>query len=365
MGLGAVEKGGLRLRSASGVASLLASFPHAVSFIAEKPTSYGGSPARSETPRLLDRVRRVIRSRQYSSKTEKTYTSWIRRYVLYHGKRHPSEMGPEEIRAFLSHLASDQHVSASTQNQALSALLFLYRHVLNAEIGWVDDIQPARRSQHLPVVLTRAEVAAVLRHLHGVSWLMASLMYGSGLRLMECCRLRVKDVDFARREIHVREGKGHKDRVSVLPRRLHQPLVQHLVKVRDVHRRDLSDGCGSVELPGALTRKYPRAAWEWGWQWVFPASRQYADRVTGELKRHHRHESVLQREMKEAVRSSGIAKNASCHTLRHSFATHLLESGGDIRTIQELLGHRDVSTTMIYTHVLNRGGLGVRSPLDD
>lgn len=339
--------------------------PHAISYVREKRTPYGVPRSSATAPRLLERVRRVIRSRHYSPKTEKTYVSWIRRYVLYHGKRHPAEMGPEEIRAFLSHLASEKRVSASTQNQALSALLFLYRDVLNAEIGWVDGIKPAQPSQRLPVVLNRDEVAVLLRHLGGTSWLMASLMYGAGLRVMECCRLRVKDLDFAKHEIRIRDGKGRKDRVTVLPRKLHHPLAQHLQRVREIHRRDLADGCGAVELPGALARKYPRAAWEWGWQWVFPASRHYADRLTGELRRHHRHESVLQREVKEAVRSAEIAKNASCHTLRHSFATHLLESGADIRTIQELLGHRDVSTTMIYTHVLNRGGLGVRSPLDD
>jgi integron integrase len=273
-------------------------------------------------------------------------------------------MGTDEVREFLSWLATEKQVSASTQNQALSALLFLYRDVLGGEIGWIDKIVPAKRSQHLPVVLTPSEVRAVLGHLKGTSWLMASLMFGTGLRLMECCRLRVKDVDFERGEIVVRDGKGRKDRVTMLPDSLKEPLRTHLVRVQEQHVRDLAEGTGAVALPGALERKYPAAAREWGWQWVFPAGRFYADRETGELRRHHRHESVLQRDVKDARRKAGISKPASCHTLRHSFATHLLESGTDIRTIQELLGHRDVTTTMIYTHVLNKGGLGVKSPLD-
>lgn len=304
------------------------------------------------------------RTRHYSPKTEKSYVAWIRRFVVFHGKRHPTEMGADEVRAFLSWLATEKCISASTQNQALSALLFLYRDVLGGEIGWIDNIVPAKRATRLPVVLTIAEVRTLLGQLKGTSWLMASLMYGSGLRLMECCRLRVKDLDFERNELVVRDGKGQKDRVTMLPAALSQTLRTHVATVQQQHQRDLQDGLGAVALPGALDRKYPAAAKEWGWQWVFPASRFYADRETGELKRHHRHESVLQRDVKTAARAAGIAKPASCHTLRHSFATHLLESGTDIRTIQELLGHRDVTTTMIYTHVLNKGGLGVRSPLD-
>ena len=265
---------------------------------------------------------------------------------------------------FLTHLAVDGKVSASTQNQALSALLFLYRDVMGEELSWLDDVVRARRPARLPVVLTRAEVAAVLGRLGGVSWLMASLLYGAGLRLLECARLRVKDIDLDRREIVVRDGKGGKDRVTLLPASLQDSLVSHLERVCNQHQSDLAQGMGSVELPTAIERKYPRAPWEWGWQWVFPATRLYRDLATGRRRRHHLHETVLQRALKDAVRAAGLAKPASCHTLRHSFATHLLEDGYDIRTIQEILGHRDVSTTMIYTHVLNRGGRGVRSPLD-
>jgi integron integrase len=332
-----------------------------VSFLFEPPRPTGG--ARPE-PRLLDRVRHALRARHYSPRTEKSYVAWIRRFVLFHGKRHPSEMGVDQVRTFLSWLATERRVSASTQNQALSALLFLYRDVLGGDIGWIDNIAPAKRSKRLPVVLTQSEVKTLLGRLEGTSWLMASLMYGAGLRLMECCRLRVKDVDFERGEIVVRDGKGRKDRVTVLPAALRESLEAHMTWSKNQHQRDVAGGTGAVALPGALERKYPGAAREWGWQWVFPASRFYADRETGELRRHHRHESVLQRDVKAAARAAGIVKPASCHTLRHSFATHLLESGTDIRTIQELLGHRDVTTTMIYTHVLNKGGLGVKSPLD-
>ena len=332
-----------------------------ISILFEVPRAVPFAPA---TPRLLDRVRNTIRARHYSPKTEKTYVAWVRRYVMFHRKRHPSEMGEDEVRSFLSWLAVERRVSASTQNQALSALLFLYREVLGEPIGWIENIAPAKRSTHLPVVLTPTEVRSLLDKLNGTSWLMASVMYGAGLRLMECCRLRVKDMDFECGEITVRDGKGQKDRVTMLPGSLKEPLRVHITKVRERHERDLAAGTGTVALPGALERKYPSAAKEWGWQWVFPASRFYTDRETGELRRHHRHESVLQRDVKAAARRAGIAKPASCHTLRHSFATHLLESGTDIRTIQELLGHSDVTTTMIYTHVLNKGGLGVRSPLD-
>lgn len=317
-----------------------------------------------EPPRLLDRIRIAIRSRHYSPHTEKAYVSWVRQYVLFHGKRHPSEMGVGEIRAFLSYLAMRRRVSASTQNQALSALLFLYRNVLGQPVEWVDDLVRAKRPARLPLVLSHDEVAAVLRHLYGTPWIMASLLYGSGLRLMECLRLRVKDIDFDRGEVTVRRGKGMKDRVTMLPQGVRKPLIAHLQRVRQRHGEDLARGLGRVVLPGALDRKYPRARGEWGWQWVFPATRLYRDAESGERRRHHIHATALQRAMREAVLAAGIPKPASCHTLRHSFATHLLEAGYDIRTIQELMGHSDVTTTMSYTHVLNRGGWGVASPLD-
>lgn len=327
-------------------------------FICEAP------PPALRKPRLLDQVREEIRKRHYSRRTEKTYIGWIRRFILFHGKRHPSEMGEAEISRYLSHLAVTGRVSASTQNQALSALLFLYRQVLCREIEWVGGMVRAKRPLHLPVVLTREEVLAVLHNLQGVEWMMASLLYGAGLRLLECCRLRVKDVDLVKREIVIREGKGAKDRLTLLPETLVVPLRAHLEVVRKQHETDCANGAGSVELPGAIERKYPRAPWEWGWQWVFPATRFYEHPATGRKRRHHLHESVLQKAVREAVLRAGIAKRASCHALRHSFATHLLEDGYDIRTIQELLGHSDVSTTMVYTHVLNRGGRGVLSPLD-
>ncbi len=318
----------------------------------------------SSSPKLLDQVRYAINARHYSFRTEKSYIGWIRRFVLFHGKRHPAEMGEVEVTAFLSALATRRKVSASTQNQALSALLFLYRTVLNRDFEWLDGIVRAKRPVRLPVVLTRMEVHTVLGQMQGTPRLMASLMYGAGLRLLECARLRIKDIDFDMGQITVRDGKGQKDRVTMLPSALKAQLAAHIGRVKRQHEKDLRRGLGSVELPGSIDRKYPRAAWEWGWQWVFPAKRFYRDTRTGRWRRHHSHESVMQRAMKEAVRAAGIAKPASCHTLRHSFATHLLESGYDIRTIQELLGHSDVNTTMIYTHVLNRGGQGVRSPLD-
>jgi integron integrase len=325
----------------------------------------GACPGPSDrSPRLLDRVRSAIRTRHYSRRTERAYVGWIRRFILFHAKRHPAEMGGPEVTRFLTHLAVAMRVSASTQNQALSALLFLYREVLDVELPWLGDVVRAKRPVHLPVVLTREEVAAILHELHDVERIMASLLYGAGLRLLECCQLRVKDVDLDRRELTVRSGKGAKDRVAPLPRTLVAPLKGHLARVHALHAGDLRGGAGSVELPDAIERKYPRAPWEWAWQWLFPATRPYVDSVTGRRRRHHLHESVLQRAVREAVLKARLTKRATCHSLRHSFATHLLEDGYDIRTIQELLGHRDVSTTMIYTHVLNRGGRGVRSPLD-
>ena len=325
------------------------------------------APVSTEThggPRLLTRVRSAIRLRHYSPRTEKAYVGWIKRFIFFHGVRHPASMGENEVRAFLSDLAVRQRVSASTQNQAFSALLFLYRDVLGQALDGLRDGVRAKRPEHLPVVLTPDEVRAVLRHLCGAPWLMAALIYGSGLRILECARLRVKDLDFTRGEITVRDGKGRKDRVTLLPARLHEPLGQHLDRVRALHAADLGRGGGRVALPEALARKYPNADVDWAWQWVFPATRTYQDPRLARRCRHHLHETVLQRAFHQAVRSAGIAKHATCHSLRHSFATHLLEAGYDIRTIQELLGHNDVSTTMIYTHVLNRGGLGVRSPLD-
>ena len=315
-------------------------------------------------PWLLDRIRGVLRARHYSRRTEEAYVAWIRRFILFHGTRHPDGLGAPEVARYLSDLASRHQVSASTQNQAFSALLFLYREVLGRELAGLEHVPRARLPARLPVVLSREEVVAVLGRMHGTPRLMASLMYGAGLRLLECCRLRVKDVDVARHEILVRDGKGRSDRVTVLPAQLGPPLRAHLDRVERQHRADLEGNAGSVELPGALARKYPNAHREWPWQWVFPASRIYVDVATGERRRHHFHETVLQREFAAAVRAAQLTKPATCHTLRHSFATHLLESGYDIRTIQELLGHADVSTTMIYTHVLNRGGRGVRSPLD-
>ena len=315
-------------------------------------------------PKLLDQVRDRIRVKHYSIRTETQYVQWVRRFILFHGKRHPREMGAGEVEAFLSHLAVDGKVAAATQNQALSALLFLYREVLGVTLPWLDNVTRAKRPQRLPVVLTREEVREVLSRMRGVYALMAGLLYGTGMRLMECVRLRVKDVEFAQRQIVVRDGKGAKDRVTMLPQTLADSLQAHLRQRRGLFEDDLRAGKAAVYLPDALARKYPSAATEWAWQYVFPSGSHSVDPRSGEVRRHHLDEKLLQRAMRTAVLSAGIAKAATPHTLRHSFATHLLERGQDIRTIQELLGHKDVQTTMIYTHVMNRGARGVVSPLD-
>jgi integron integrase len=312
----------------------------------------------------LDQVRESIRLKHYSYRTEESYVQWIRRYILFHGKRHPLEMGSAEIEAFLTDLAVNQQVAASTQNQALSALLFLYRAVLKQELDMSIDAVRAKRSRYLPTVLTREEVFAVIQNLPGVHQLFVQVLYGSGLRLTEGLQLRVKDVDFAQRQILVRDGKGKESRVTMLPSSLIDPLKHQLEKAKAIHQQDLDKGLGSVYLPFALERKYPQADRQWIWQFVFPSDRFSQDPRSGVTRRHHLHETGIQRSIKLAVQLAGIQKRVGCHTFRHSFATHLLQNGYDIRTVQELLGHKDVKTTMIYTHVLNRGGKGVRSPLD-
>jgi integron integrase len=317
-----------------------------------------------DKPKLLDQVRNVIRRKHLSLRTERTYCDWIRRYILFHQKRHPREMAEAEISEFLTHLARDGLVAASTQNQALSALLFLYREVLDHDIGWLDAVERVKRPARLPEVLNRDEVRELFRHLHGSHRLMAGLLYGSGLRLMECVRLRVKDVDFGYLRITVREGKGGKDRVTMLPVNLAKSLERHLARVRGQYEEEVEAGFGEVYLPNAVVRKFPNAGREWAWQYVFPSPRLSIDPRSGQKRRHHTAESGLQTAVKKAVRAAGLTKPATCHTLRHSFATHLLENGYDIRTVQELLGHKDVSTTMIYTHVLSKPGIGVKSPLD-
>ena len=315
-------------------------------------------------PKLLDQVRTVIRVKHFSLSTERAYVGWIRRFILFHNKKHPKEMAEKEIREFISHLAVNAKISASTQTVALSALLFLYREVLKRDLPYIDHIERAKPSKKIPVVFTRREVQEVLARLEGTHHLIASLLYGSGLRLMEAVRLRVKDIDFERGEIMVCEGKGGRDRVTMLPTSMRESLQIHLQRVLLLHQADLKDGFGNVELPFALARKYPQAARQWGWQYVFPSMKRSRDPRTGAERRHHLYPDHLQRAVKTAIGLAQIDRNGSCHTLRHSFATHLLEDGYDIRTVQELLGHKDVKTTMIYTHVLNRGGRGVRSPLD-
>ena len=326
---------------------------------------YASNHVSVKTPvRLLDQVRAACRVRHYSVRTEQAYVYWTRRFVLAHGKRHPREMGGAEVTSFLTSLATEANVAAGTQNQALSALLFLYQHVLGMELPWLGDVVRAKRPRRIPVVLSRTEVARLLAALEGPCWLMGAMLYGTRMRLMECMRLRIKDVDFGRGEIVVRDGKGGRDRRVPLPRSLRTALQEKVDRVRVLHAGDVAIGLGRVWLPHALERKYPNAATELGWQYLFPARRPSRDPRSGELRRHHANESILQRAVRNARKAAAIDKPVSCHTLRHSFATHLLESGHDIRTVQELLGHKDLSTTQIYTHVLGRGANGVLSPLD-
>lgn len=314
--------------------------------------------------KLLDQVRDVIRYKHYSIRTEQSYIDWIRRYIYFHNKKHPVELDGNHVSAFLTYLAVEQKVASSTQNQALCALVFLYREVIKKELSAFEELVYAKRPSKLPVVFTRQEVKNIFLHLEGTAWIMGQLLYGAGLRLMECIRLRVKDVDFGYNQIVIRDGKGSKDRITMLPEIIVNRLNRHLEKVKQLHVKDLNDGFGTVFLPHALMRKYPQANRDWGWQYVFPATKRSIDPRSGVQQRHHVSETVLQRAIKRAIRQSGITKPGSCHSLRHSFATHLLEDGYDIRTVQELLGHKDISTTMIYTHVLNKGGKGVKSPSD-
>jgi integron integrase len=314
--------------------------------------------------RFLDQCREVLRFKQMAARTEESYVDWIRRFIVWSGKRHPREMGAAQVRGFLTHLAVDRKVAAATQNQALNALVFLYREVVGGELGWVDGFEPAKRGQRLPEVLSRNEVQAVLAQMSGTHALIARLLYGTGLRLMEALRLRVKEIDFARGQVVVRAGKGDKDRATMLPDSLKAGLQAHLHRVRELHEKDRAAGYGEVWLPKGLAVKYPRAAQEWAWQWVFPSAELSIDPLDGRRRRHHVSDAGVQRTIKMAAKKAALNKPATCHTLRHSFATHLLENGYDIRTVQDLLGHKDVSTTQIYTHVMAKPGLGVRSPLD-
>jgi len=330
--------------------------------------SFGGEENQFHTPvrprKLLEHVRDVLRVNHYSSRTEEAYTGWIRRFIVHHGKKHPGEMGALEVELFLTHLAVGENVSTSTQKQALNALVFLYHRVLQKPLGQFGDIARPKRPQRRPLVLSTLEVERILRVMTGTHQLIGALLFGTGMRLLECLRLRVKDVDFAQNQILVRDGKGWKDRVTMLPQKVKADLEKHLQRVQEIHRRDLAAGYGRVYLPEALSRKFPNANREWAWQYVFPATTISKDPETGASRRHHLHENSVQKAMNKAVRLAAIAKPATSHTLRHSFATELLSAGYDIRTVQELLGHKDVSTTMIYTHVLNKPGVGVRSPLD-
>jgi integron integrase len=318
----------------------------------------------SYKPRLLDQVRQAIRTRHYSYRTEQQYVAWIRRFIIFHGRRHPRELGGKEVENFLSHLAVNRNVASATQAQALAAVLFLYKHVLNSSLPWLDNVVRARRPKRLPLVLSRAEVRRVLDALSGQYQLVASLLYGSGLRVLEALRLRIKDIDLERCVLIVRDGKGAKDRITILPDSLRETLRRHLLDVRERHEHALKNGYAGVELPHALERKYPRAHLDWGWQYAFPASRPSRDPRTGAWRRHHLRLELVQRRVKQAVIAARIEKPASCHTFRHCFATHMIEGGADIRTVQELMGHASVKTTQIYTHVLNRGGIAARSPLD-
>jgi len=315
-------------------------------------------------PKLLDQTRDLMRQRHYSVRTEAAYVYWIKRYILFHDKQHPSLLGAEHATAFLSYLARHQHISASSQNQALAAILFLYRGVLQQPLPWLDQFERAKPRERVPVVFTEHEVWQIMRHLTHTKWLMAQLLYGAGLRLMECLRLRVKDVDFQYRQITVREGKGGKDRFTILPEAVIAPLQHHLERVKALHEADLREGFGRVPLPYALDRKYPQAGREWSWQYVFASHKRSRDPLTGMIGRHHVSDSVLQKAVKGAIRAAGLTKAGSCHTFRHAFASHLLQAGYHIRTVQELMGHKDVTTTMIYTHVLQRGGRCVKSPAD-
>ena len=331
----------------------------------ELPLTYNTTVADlRQRPKLLDQVRARLRTKHYSPRTERVYVFWIRRYILFHNKRHPAAMGKPELEAYLSWLATRQQVAASTQNQALAALLFLYKETLQIQLPWLDNVIRAKRPRHLPIVLTRTEIDRVLANIEGTVKLFLQLLYGTGMRIAEAACLRVMDVEMSRRQIQVRQGKGNKSRITVLPDTVIAPLTAHLIAVKHIHDRDLACGRGEVELPFALARKYPRAPYQWAWQYVFPAAGVSRDRRTGAFRRHHIDEQLIQRAFRAAMKAAGINKAATPHTLRHSFATELLESGYDIRTVQELLGHKDVATTQIYTHVLNRGGLGVRSPLD-